>query len=393
MKKIVLTVIDGLGDRPVSSLGGKTPLEAAATPNLDKWAEQGVCGLVEVFQFPFEKKPTSEGTHIALLGLKESFLGRGPYEAAGCGMELEEGDLAFRANFATVDRDLVIKDRRAGRIKGKKPLVEALSGIEIDGVQFLIKDSLSHRAALVMRGKELSDKVEKNDPKKPGVKVKEVNPTSKEGEFTAQVLNKFIEKAHQILKEHSFNKERELPANYLLVRGAGVYKKTRGFEEKYGIKGCCVAGGGLYKGVARLAGMDLVEPKGATAGIDTNIKSKFNSVNECLKTYDFVFCHIKATDILGHDGDCEGKRDFIEKIDKELPVLSQDKNIVWAVTADHSTPCEVKDHSKDPTPLLVYGSIADEIESFSGKECAKGAIGVLPQEKVMDKIMQLAKEK
>ncbi len=392
MKKIVLMVIDGMGDRPVFSLGDKTPLGAANTPNLDKWVQKGSCGLVDTFQFPFEKKPTSEGTHIALLGLKENFLGRGPYEAAGCGMELKEGDLALRANFATVDQDLVIKDRRAGRIKGKKPLVEALSGIEIDGVQFLIKGSVSHRAALVMRGKGLSDKVKKNDPKRPGVKVEEVKPTSEEGEFTAQALNKFIGKAHQILKEHSFNKEREFPANYLLIRGAGLYKKVRGFRDKYGLGGCCIAGGGLYKGVAKLAGMDLIEVKGATGRTDTNLGAKFKSLNECLEDYDFIFCHIKGTDIFGHDGDCEGKKDFIEKIDKNLSIFSKNNNVLWAVTADHSTPCELKDHSQDPTPLLVSGSIVDKTSFFSEKECARGGLGVMGQERVMDKIMQLAKK-
>ncbi len=392
MKKIVLMIIDGLGDRPVSSLEGKTPLEAAITPNLDKWAREGACGLVSTFQFPFEGKPTSEGTHIALFGFKESFLGRGPYEAAGCGIELKEGDLAFRVNFATVGDDLVVKDRRAGRIKEKQILIDALSGIEIKGIKFLLKNSVEHRAALVLRGKGLSDKVGKNDPGETGVKTKEIKAILKEGEFTARILNKFIQRAYDILKDHPFNRGREFPANYLLIRGSGVYEEIKGFEDKYGLRGCCVAGGSLYKGIAKTVGMELVESEKFTGRTNTDLESKFKALNKCLKKYDFIFCHIKGTDTLGHDGDCRGKKKFIEKIDKNVPLLSREEDVLWVITADHSTPCEIKDHSEDPVPILVYGAFADKTKEFSEKECAKGALGRMDQEEVMDRIIQLAKE-
>ncbi|GAI36580.1 unnamed protein product, partial [marine sediment metagenome] len=159
MKKILLIIVDGLGDRSLPQLKNKTPLEAAKTLNLDWLAKKGICGLILPFLFPWEKEPSSEGAHLALLGYKDYFLGRGPYEAAGVGIDLEEGDLALRVNFATIDKNLKVIDRRAGRIEKTQSLINALKGLEIRGVKFLIKKSYGHRAVLILRGRNLSDKI------------------------------------------------------------------------------------------------------------------------------------------------------------------------------------------------------------------------------------------
>ena len=397
--KTLLIIIDGLGDRPIKKLGNKTPLEAAETPNLDWLIKNGICGLIVPFRFSKEKIPTSEGAHIALFGYQKYFLGRGPYEIVGIKMEMKKGDVAFRVNFATVDSNLRVIDRRAGRIDNTKSLIKSLSGITIDGVKFLIKKSCGHRAGLIMRGKDLSAKISDGDPEKNGVKPKKIIPLNKsrQAKFTADVLNKFLERTYQILKNHPLNKRRKkqgkFPANFLLVRGAGKFKETPSFKKRYGLKSACIAGGGLYKGVAKVLGMDLIKIKGATGFADTNLKGKLSTAKRALKRYNFVFCHIKATDTFSHDGDFQGKKKFIEKIDRELKSFLGIKNTLLVVTADHSTPCELKNHSADPIPLLMYENKIkrDQIEKFSEKACKKGKLGKIKQINLMKKILKFAK--
>jgi 2,3-bisphosphoglycerate-independent phosphoglycerate mutase len=399
--KILLIIIDGLGDAAVPELGNKTPLEAAKTPNLDFFAKNGICGLAEPFKFEWQDSPKSDTCHLALLGYEPQkyYLGRGVYEAAGIGMNIKEGDVAFRVNFATVDENLKIIDRRAGRISKTEQLIKALQGIEIDGVQFLIKKSYGHRAGLILRSglKQLSAKISDGDPHQDGVKVKQILPMDKsaKAKFTAEVLNKFLEKTHLILKERSLNKEREkqglLPANELLLRGAGQFKKISSFKEKYNLKAGCIAGGGLYKGIAKILGMNLIEVKGATGLPDTNLKGKFLAAKECLNNYDFIFLHIKAADSLAEDGNFLGKKDFIERIDRNLKPLLNLENTLIVVTGDHSTCSILKKHCSETIPILIFGPgiNADGVEEFSERACRKGKLGTIKQFGVMEKILKL----
>lgn len=408
--KIVLLIIDGLGDESIPALNNKTPLEAARTPNLDFLAEKGVCGLVETFLFPNEKFPTSEGTHVALFGYKNFFLGRGPYEVSGIGMEMKKRDIALRVNFATVNKNLKIIDRRAGRINDTKLLVKALSAIKIDGVKFLIKKSNGHRAGLILRGKGLSAKISDGDPHKVNSNVKKIVPLdkSKKAQFTADILNRFLEEAHQVLENHPLNKRRKsqglLPANYLLVRGAGKFDETPSFKKRFGLKSCCIAGGGLYKGIAKILGMDLIEVKGATGFENTNLKGKFLAAKKALKKYDFVFCHVKAADTFAHDGNFQAKKKFIEKIDRNLKVLLGLKNTILVITADHSTCSLLREHCKDLCPILIFGDGKpsttfrkkvvpgkDFVKEFSEKACRKGKLGKIKQINLMRKILNISK--
>lgn len=396
--KIILIIIDGLGDEPIPALENKTPLEVAKTPNLDFLAKKGICGLIETFRFPNEKFPTSEGTHIALFGYKDFFLGRGPYEVAGIGMEMKKGDIALRANFATVDKNLKIIDRRAGRIDDTKPLVKALSEIKINGIKFLIKKSYGHRAGLILRGKGLSIKISDGDPHKANSKVKKIVPLdkSKEAKSTANILNKFLSEAHQILEKHSLNKKRKsqglLPANYLLVRGAGRFEKTPSFKKRYGLRACCISGGGIYKGVGKILGMDLMKVKGANGFSDTNLKGKFLAAKSFLKKYDFIFCHVKATDTFSHDGNFLAKKEFIEKIDRNLKTLLELKNTLLVITSDHSTCSLLREHCKNPCPILIFGNGKNSVKKFSEKACRKGKLGKLKQINLMRKILKLSKK-
>lgn len=396
MKKIIFVILDGLGDRPVAAFDDRTPLEYANTPNLDRMAREGMCGIVDVLGRGV--RPDSDTAHLTLFGynLDKYYPGRGPIEAAGIGMEMKEGDILLRANLGTADDNLIIKDRRAGRIGSTAPFVEKLSRMEIDGVKFLLKPGTGHRAALLLRGKGLSDRISDGDPHEIGVKVQKVKPLehSDAASFTASVLNRFLEKSHEILKNLDLNKERirerKLPANYLLVRGAGKYKRIPSFDEMYGLKACCIAGAGLYKGLGAITGMDVLKVEGATGLPNTDVSAKFRAAVDALNRYGFAFVHVKPTDNLGEDGNCKGKMEFIEKIDRAAEYLLGAGGIV-TVTSDHSTPCELKDHSGDPVPILVYGDGRDGVEVFSERACMEGKLGRMEGRQVMGKVISIAK--
>jgi len=397
--KTVLIILDGLSDKPVKKLKNRTPLEAAKTPNLDYLASNGVCGLIESFYFPWQKYPRSDTAHLALFGYdpRVYYLGRGVYEAVGENIRMKKGEVALRANFATVDKNLKILNRRAGRISNTGALIKAISGIKIKGIKFSVTESLGHRAVLVLKGKGLSSSIGGGDADKNiGIKAKSIIALdkSKKAKFTAEVLNEFLKQTHDILKNHSLNKKRKgkglLPANYLLVRGAGEFRKTPSFYEKYKLKAGCIAAGHIYKGIAKVLGMDLINAQGATGGVDTNLPGKISSIKKNFKKYDFIFCHIKAADILSENGDCVGKMKFIEKIDKNIGSLLNIKDTRIVVTADHSTSCQTKKHCTELIPVLIYEHQKSENREikFSEKSCKKGKLKKFKQIKLMTKILK-----
>ncbi len=398
LEKVILVVCDGLGDRPIKDLGGLTPLEAAKTPHLDSLAAESECGMMHSLGRGFV--PGSDVSHLNILGYdyEQYYSGRGTIEAAGVGLQLSDGDVALRGNFGTINDQLIITDRRAGRINNVKTLTEALDGLEIDGVTFIVKPGTAHRAAVLMRGKGLSNAIIDADPHKGDVPIREVTPIGNtvEASFTATVLNKFLKKSHEILKAHPLNVERqrngELPANYLLVRGAGKYSKVPGFKERFNFSGCCIAGGGLYKGVASFLGMEVLDVPGATALPDSDIEAKFRTAIKSLALYDFVFVHVKAADSLAEDGNFKGKRDFIEKIDKAAGLFNElSKDVLLIITADHSTPCEQKSHSGDPVPILFrgHGVRVDKVTAFNERACTEGGLGFITGKDVIPQVLNL----
>lgn len=391
--KCLFFILDGLGDRPISMLGNLTPLEYANTPNLDFLAKIGSCGLL--FPIGPDIVPDSGSAHFEIFGYSpfiDFYPGRGVIEALGVGIDLKKGDLAFRVNFGTVENNKII-DRRAGRIKDVSIFEKELN-FEIEGIQFIFKAGTEHRGALVLRGDNLSDRVSDSDPHKIGSEILNINALDKEADFTAKILEDYLRKTSVILENHPFNIERKkqelLPANCLLLRGPGFFKQVESFQEKYNLKSCCVAGGGLYKGIAKFFKMDLIEVDGATGGKDTNIENKISKAIESLNNYDFVWVHIKAVDLYGHDGDFIGKREILEKIDKNLDRI-RDINCIKIITGDHSTPCELKDHSADPVPLLISGSglEKDLVEKFGERYCVNGDLGDIYGRNLMLKIINL----
>jgi 2,3-bisphosphoglycerate-independent phosphoglycerate mutase len=398
MNKAMLIVMDGLGDRPLKELGNRTPLEAARTPNLDALAARGITGMMN--SIGIGQRPGSDTSHLAIMGydIERYYTGRGTIEVSGLGMALEAGDVALRGNLGTVDQNLVVTDRRAGRITDTGPFVADLNGLKYRGITLLVQPGTGHRAGIILRGPGLSSRISDNDPHEVGVKVHEVHALddSPEAAFTAEVLNHFLAEAHKILAANTLNQDRitqgKPPANYLLARGAGYYKKIEKFGERYGLRACTIAGGGLYKGIGAFTGMDVFKVAGATGLPNTDIAAKFTAGLEALAgAYDFAFVHIKATDTFGEDGDFQGKLEFINRIDAAAGLLLDTPHLL-VFTADHSTPCALKKHSGDPVPIMMIGEgmvRQDEVTAFGERPCARGAMGRLTGLQVMPEIINL----
>ncbi|MGV8176949.1 MAG: 2,3-bisphosphoglycerate-independent phosphoglycerate mutase [Candidatus Bilamarchaeaceae archaeon] len=371
--KIVLFIMDGLGDLP----SPKTALQKARKPNLDRLAREGISGMMSTLWRGIV--PGSDTSHMNLFGYppERYYCGRGPLEALGAGMELRKGDIAFRANFATVDEKWNIIDRRAGRIPTEKGRVLA-KGLDttIDGVHFKFIPTVEHRGVLVMRGHGLGAGLDGTDPHGPG-KVLSARGKDENGWKTAEALNKYTKWVYKKLDRHPANEDAKLPANILLVRGAGEYCEVEPVSRKYGVKSACVAGGALYKGVARFVGMDIVSVKGATGDKNTDLKAKGRAVLEALKNHDFVFLHVKATDSFSHDGDLNGKAKFISKVDGELVPMLAKSGAVLVITGDHTTACSRKEHTGYEVPVLVWNKDGrrDLVKTFDEVSCLSGGLG------------------
>ncbi len=382
---ILLLVMDGVGD--IRWEGKPTPLEGAETPHLDALAERGALGLHHTIGRG--KVVGSDVGHLALFGYSFSqYPGRGPLEALGAGLEMEEGDVAFRVNLATVKNGRVV-DRRAGRpptALGKA--LEPLLTMTINGFEFIYKHTTEHRGVLVIhREGGVDGEAGENDPHregKPYFYPPATNPV------LADALKEYLKRTMDLLSQHPLNKEREEkglpPANALLLRGFGRLSKVESFEEKHGIKGAAVAGGALYKGVARFVGLHVEEVEGATGDRNTNLRAKGEAAKRLAQHYPFVFLHVKATDSFGHDGDYEGKKAFIERIDRELIPIVEDAFTTVAVTGDHSTPWPLKAHSSHPVPLLISSPYIrrDGEKAFHEYACMKGGLGHMKASHILE---------
>jgi 2,3-bisphosphoglycerate-independent phosphoglycerate mutase len=377
--KIVLLVIDGIGGLPVEGSDGKTELEAADTPNLDSLAARSDLGLSRPVAAGVS--PGSGPGHLALFGYDpiQFLVGRGVLSALGVGFELGENDLAARINFATKDSSGRISDRRAGRISNEKaaPLVDLLNeNVNLDGVETFVIHEKEHRAVAIFRGEELSDALTDTDPQRTGLEPLPVKPTddSPATERSASLANAFVEQADEILADHH-------PANTVLLRGFGMHPKLPSFEEIYELEAAAIASYPMYKGLARLAGMELLEEGEGIAG-------EFETLQQNWETSDFFFVHLKPTDAAGEDGDFGRKSEIIEDVDARLPAVLELGPDALAVTGDHATPAKLKSHSWHGVPFMLHSPYTlPTAESFGERACAGGTLGAFPAEEIMGLLM------
>lgn len=391
--KGVLIILDGLGDRPVAGLGGRTPLEAATIPHLDALARQGICAMVRPLD-PWIPVGTQVGTSL-LMGLAVAdvpLLSRGPVEAAGVGLGVRDGDIALRCNFVTLEHEdsvWKIADRRAGRIdSGTAELADAIDGMPLfDGVVARFRPSTQHRAVLLLSGAGLSASISDTDP---GAGHEHLGPLPCEAlvdgdpaaDRTAALVNEFLRQSHKRLEAHAVNRSRRnrglLPANGLLTRGAGAAITPRNFIRHLGLRATVITGEGSVVGLGRLFGFPVIREPGFTATLQTDIEGKVQAALRALDDNDLVFVHIKGPDVAAHDLKPEQKRLFIEKVDAAIAPLLE-REVVLAVTGDHTTDSTTGRHTGDAVPGVIRcpGSRVDAVPRFTELACLSGGLGTL----------------
>ncbi|MCG8585648.1 MAG: 2,3-bisphosphoglycerate-independent phosphoglycerate mutase [Pirellulales bacterium] len=362
--KIVMYVGDGLGGLPQEP-GGKTELEAANTPNLDALAKQGVQGgSIPVLP---GISPGSGPGHLGLFGYDplKFLIGRGALEATGIGFELTDRDVAIRCNFASLDSDGNITDRRAGRIPTEEsaPIARRLREVKIDGIEVFVEPVKEHRFVVVLRGEGLGGEVDDTDPQATGVPPLAPNPRDEASKRTAEVAAEFVAKARELIKD-------EPKANGLTMRGFSAKPNLPTYEEIYGLRAAAIAVYPMYKGLARLVGMDVV-------GDAKTLDEQMDLLEQNWDKYDFFFIHYKYTDSTGEDGNFEAKVARTEDFDAAVPRITALKPDVLIVTGDHSTPSFLSSHSWHPVPTLLVAPPCrtDKCEAFGESDAVVGGLG------------------
>lgn len=379
--KILLIVIDGLGGLPKN---GKTELETAKTPNLDRLAKESSLGLTTPISTGIT--PGSAPAHLALFGYDpiETQIGRGLLEALGVGLEVTPNDLCVRANFATIDERGYISDRRAGRIsteENKRLCTKLAKTIKyIEDIEVIIRPGKEHRCAIMFRGEGLAAELNDTDPQHEGKKPIELDALTPRSAKSAKIVNAFLRWAKNILAD-------EPKANFILLRGFAQYPKIEPMSNRYKIKPACIATYPMYKGIAKLVGMEIL-----------NTGDTWDDEIKCLKQhqadYNFFYLHFKEVDKMGEDGNFEGKVKLLEDFDKKLPKILELNFDVLCITSDHSTPAILKSHSWHPNPLLLFAPTcrASRVKEFNERTCAQGGLGILKATEVMPLLLASARK-
>jgi 2,3-bisphosphoglycerate-independent phosphoglycerate mutase len=372
--KIVFLIMDGLGGLPMDGRD-QTELEAAKTPNLDKLARKSVCGLLDPIGYGVT--PGSGPAHFALFGYDpiKNNIGRGILEAAGIDFPMTERDLLIRLNFATIDKNGVVIDRRAGRIDNEtnkricRKLQDSIK--KLSDVEVIFEPVREHRALLALRGGDLREEIQETDPQKTGLPFLPPDALVPEAESTATLLKELADKARGVLSD-------EAKANMLLLRGYSRYRRYPSLKERFGLNALAIANYPMYRGIARLLGM-VIGP------LPQTIEEEFKALSEHYGEYDFFFVHVKPTDSRGEDGNFEAKVKVIEEVDGLVPMVTNLKPDVLVITGDHSTPAALASHSWHPLPVILYSTTCrpDRVERFSERDCVYGGMGRMPMVHLM----------
>lgn len=371
--KIVLLVMDGLGGIPLKA-GGKSELESAIKPNINRLAGKSSLGLIQMVGTGIT--PGSGAGHLALFGYDplKYRIGRGVLSAVGLGLDVKQGDVCLRGNFATLEKG-VITDRRAGRISTSESsaLCKVLSTIKLD-VDFSVKPEKEHRFVIILKGNGLGAQVSDTDSQKEGRAPLDAIGKDSQSEKTASIVNDFVIQAKEKLKDTK-------PANFVLMRGCASLPDLESFQDLYKLNPAVIGTYPMYRGLAKLVGMKVLE---TSEEEDYSVLAKV--LKENYSKYDFFFIHVKKADSYGEDGNFEKKTSVIESVDKmlvsEIVNLSPD---VFAITGDHSTPAVMKGHSWHPVPFLLFSKYTtfNNHSEFGESECSRGMLGLMPATQVM----------
>jgi 2,3-bisphosphoglycerate-independent phosphoglycerate mutase len=370
--KILLVVMDGLGGYTDGEHG--TELEEADTPHLDRLAAEGVTGLVEPVGPGIT--PGSGPGHLGLFGYDpERFeLGRGALSAAGLDFELRPGDVAARGNLCTLAADGTITDRRAGRIPDDEAgavVAKLQDGVHLEGAEVLFRHEREHRVLVVLRGRGLDPAITDSDPQHEGVAPLDPQPLEPDAKHTAELVTELVAQARRVLAD-------EPKANGILLRGFDTHRELPGFAERYGLRAAAVAIYPMYRGIARLLGMDVL---GGPGSLDDEVQI----LRDAWGDYDYFFLHHKGTDSAGEDGDRDRKVRAIEELDAAVPQLRGLEPDVITVSGDHSTPSQMAAHSWHPVPALLWSQRCgrDEVDRFGERWCLRGGLGIRPTKDLM----------
>ncbi len=380
--KIVFLIMDGLGGIQMEGKGG-TELQVARTPNLDQLAEVSSCGLLEPVAPGIT--PGSGPAHFALFGYDpvQYNIGRGILEATGIDFPLTERDVVARINFATVDGQGKVIDRRAGRIStevNERICRKIQEGMKmLSGIQVLVEPVKEHRAVLVLRGEGLRGEIQDTDPEREEVLPLEPKALIPEAEGTASLVKSFLTQTRKILSD-------EPKANMVLLRGFAKHTRYPTMKERYGLNSLAIAAYPMYRGISRLVGMTVLPDV-------ANLEQEFRALADNFPKYDFFFLHVKQTDSRGEDGNFDAKVAVIEEVDRYLPRVRSLNPDVLVVTGDHSTPAKMASHSWHPLPIILHSSycLIDGVKKFDEVSCLQGALGRMRSVELMPLVLANAR--
>ena len=380
--KIIFLIMDGLGGLPKPG-GHETELETARTPHLDALAKKSVCGLLDPVGYGIT--PGSGPAHFSLFGYDpvKNNIGRGILEGAGIDFPMTDRDLLVRINFATVDKNGLVVDRRAGRIDNetnRRVCRKLQDHVRLDkGVEVMFESVREHRALLVLRGDGLREEIAETDPQKTNMLPISPRALIPAAEPTAALFSEIVDQARKVLFD-------EARANMILLRGYARYRRYPSIQERFGLNALAIASYPMYRGIARLLGMDIAMPT-------DSIRAEVDSLRDNYTKYDFFFMHVKPTDSRGEDGNFEAKVKVIEEVDTLIPLVTGLKPDVLVVTGDHSTPAVMASHSWHPVPVLLAAETCrpDRVERFGERDCSQGGLGRIPMVYLMGLALAHAK--